>query len=581
MGVPVLAFQFRISRIAVILASILPMFLPTEVTIAQSLPDSQATIKHLRSMQARFERIRRSRLPVTFGSTGGSRCDAYVGRFCYWHDDRDWQAPEEHPQVSRERLRLLNRLDSAAARFPGDGWIVGQQIRYRVEIGQLSEALAITRGCRAPTWWCRALEGYVRHSRGEFAAADSTFGLALAAMSDERECEWRDVSFLLQGDARDTYEHRECLERRELEDRLWWLSDPLYLVSGNERRTEHYSRLVVNEMMLESAYPRRMPWRRDNRELLVCFGPTIGWERRSASGTSIGSTGSIVGYHRKDSWHFVPTADYLADLSTIRVGEWDLEPERPVERYGAAYSHEFAELTHNLYVFRDRDSALVVATCVSPTSGETETVESGMVITADETSSPVTARGYHCEVMVAPVPIRPALVSIEAVSHSDSIAARSRYWLDIPAHLSGGEESDLSISDLMLLAPGDESPDRLELALPLAMPSSSVTAGDEIGLYWEVYGLDRHSDSLQFSLSVEKIGKSFLRRAAEWAGFARPSNDAIQMKWTEPVINMDNVKRGIRLRLTEDMDGMYVIRLTAMSATGERVMATKVIGIVR
>lgn len=581
MGVPILAFQVRVSRIVVTVASTLPMFIPMETTIAQSLPDSQATVKHLHSMQARFERIRRNRLPVTFGSTGGSRCDAYVGRFCYWHDDRDWEAPEEHPQVSRERLRLLSQLDSAAARFPGDGWIAGQQIRYRVEIGQLSEALAITRGCRAPTWWCRALEGYVHHTRGEFAAADSTFSIALAAMSDERECEWRDVSFLLQGDSRDTYRHRECPGRRELEDRMWWLSDPLYLMPGNERRTEHYSRLVVNEMMLESAYPRTMPWGRDNRELLVRFGPTIGWERKSSSATSIGSTGSVVGYHRKDSWHFVPTADYLRDLSTIRVGEWDLEPDRPVERYGVAYSHEFAKLTHNLYVFRDRDSALVVAACVSPTPDETETVESGMVITADETSTPVTARGYQCQVMVAQVPIRPALVSIEAVSGSDSIAARSRYWLDIPAHLSGGDASDLSISDLMLLAPAHESPDRLELAIPLAMPSSSVTSGHEIGLYWEVYGLNRHSDSLQFSLSVDKIGKSFLRRAAEWAGFARPSNDLIQVKWTEPVLNMGTVKRGITLRLTEDMDGTYVIRLTATSATGKRVMATNVIEVVR
>jgi hypothetical protein len=476
---------------------------------------------------------------------------------------------------------LLSQLDSAAARYPGDGWITGQQIRYRVEIGQLSEALAIARGCRAATWWCRALEGYVHHTKGEFAAADSTFDIALAAMSDERECEWRDVSLLLQGDARDTYGHRKCLERRALEDRLWWLSDPLYLVPGNERRTEHYSRLVVNEMMLESASPRTIPWRRDNRELLVRFGPTIGWERRSTGRTSMGSDGGVVGHHRRDSWHFVPTADYLTDLSTIRLGDWDLEPERPVERFGAGYAHEFVELTHNLYVFRDRDSAVVVTSCISPASGEIEAVKSGIVITADEKSTPVTAPGCNCGVMVARVPMRPALVSVEAISRTDSLAARSRYWLDIPAHLSRGAESDLSISDVMLLDASDEAPDRLELAIPLAMPSSAVTAGDEIGLYWEVYGLDPHSDSLQFSLSVDKIGKGFLRRAAEWAGLVRPSHDIIQMKWTEPVVNKDTVKRGIVLRLTDEMDGSYVIRLTAMSATGEEVMAAKVIEIVR
>ncbi|MEJ2240154.1 MAG: hypothetical protein P8X82_17830 [Gemmatimonadales bacterium] len=512
MSAPILASRFRIPPIAAIVASILAAHGFTGKATAQPFPDSLDTIKRLRSSQSRFERIRRNRLPLSFYPSGSSRCDLHVGRFCYWHDDNDWHAPEEHPQVSRERRQLLSQLDSAAARLPGDGWITGQRIRYLIEISQLSEALAIARDCTAAIWWCRALEGHVHHTQGQFAAADSVFDIALDAMTEERECEWRDVSLLLEGKAREMYDEEACLDRREMEDRFWWLADPLYLVPGNERRSEHYSRLVVNELMDESASPRTIPWGRDNRELLVRFGPVTGWERNSGSRATIGSRGGVVGHHRNESWHFAPIADHLMDLSQIRVGEWDLEPYKPHERYGTGYAVEFTELTHNLYVFRDGDSAAVVTACVPPASkaidgSDRETskgVESGMIIAANETSTVVTKHSNDCAAMV-------------------------------------------------------------------------VTAGDEIGLYWEVYGLDPYSNSVQFSLSVNKIGKSFLRRAAEWVGLVGSGEEVIEMRWTEPVLDVATLKRGIMLRLTEEMSGTYMIRLTAMSATGERVMASRMI----
>jgi hypothetical protein len=585
MSAPILASRFRIPPIAAIVASILAAHGFTGKATAQPFPDSLDTIKRLRSSQSRFERIRRNRLPLSFYPSGSSRCDLHVGRFCYWHDDNDWHAPEEHPQVSRERRQLLSQLDSAAARLPGDGWITGQRIRYLIEISQLSEALAIARDCTAAIWWCRALEGHVHHTQGQFAAADSVFDIALDAMTEERECEWRDVSLLLGGKARDMYDDKTCLDRREMEDRFWWLADPLYMVPGNERRSEHYSRLVVNELMDESASPRTIPWGRDNRELLVRFGPVTGWERYSGSRATIGSRGGVVGHHRNESWHFAPIADHLMDLSQIRVGEWDLEPYKPHERYGTGYAVEFTELTHNLYVFRDGDSAAVVTACVPPASkaidgSDRETskgVESGMIIAANETSTVVTKHSNDCAAMVASISAQSTLVSVEAISRSDSVAARSRYWLDIPERLSGGAESDLSISDVMLVDTDDEVPSHLELAARLARPSSVVTAGDEIGLYWEVYGLDPYSNSVQFSLSVNKIGKSFLRRAAEWVGLVGSGEEVIEMRWTEPVLDVATLKRGIMLRLTEEMSGTYMIRLTAMSATGERVMANRMI----
>jgi hypothetical protein len=177
--------------------------------------------------------------------------------------------------------------------------------------------------------------------------------------------------------------------------------------------------------------------------------------------------------------------------------------------------------------------------------------------------------------MAVTVPIAPALVSVEALSRSDSVAARDRYWLDIPARL--GSDTDLSVSDLMPIQPGEELPVDLAGAMPVALPSTELSPGDEMGLYWEVYGLDPTWNSVEISLSVEKVGKGFFRRVAEWAGVVGKRSDRIRMRWTEHVPATVTLKRAITLRLTPSMDGTYVIQLAVRAATGEGAVTTRLI----
>ena len=112
-----------------------------------------------RAAQSEFERFRVSRLPWSQGSRGGP-CDEVVGRFCYWHEgDTRRPPPAEPADVPAARDTLLDRLDAAAARAPGDGWILGQRVRYRIEAGRPLEAAAVAAACGADPWWCAALEG--------------------------------------------------------------------------------------------------------------------------------------------------------------------------------------------------------------------------------------------------------------------------------------------------------------------------------------------------------------------------------------------------------------------------------------
>ncbi|UCD23763.1 MAG: hypothetical protein JSW51_12115 [Gemmatimonadota bacterium] len=549
----------------------------------QEVPDSGDVLKQLRSAQARFERIRRSNLPFASG-LGGGRCDENVGRFCYWYDEDDsWQQPEENEETTREREFLLRRLDSAAAALPGDRWIAGQRIRYLLETERNDAALEVAESCGAERWWCKALAGYVRHSAGDYLAAETAFESSLAAMSPDQRCEWRDISLLLKGKTRGYYEDRDCDERRDFENRFWWLSDPLYAVPGNERRTEHHARVVVGKILESSASPRSIPWGRDNLELLYRYGRVIGWQRRYSSRLSTSLDGGVVGHHRSYSWHFEPPSEYLEDISEIRVRRWDLEPERPHTRYALEYATDFRPLDHVLSLFHQNGSAAIVARCEMPVVAESTDRpdsshtrwESALVVSQSEAKPLILVREPDCHPMTVTVPVAPVLVSVETLSRADSVAARDRYWLDIPARL--GSADTLSVSDLMPIDPVSELPVDLAEAIPLARSTLRFAPADELGLYWEVYGLDPTWSSVEISLSVEKVGKGFFRRVGEWAGVVGKRSDQIRMQWIESVPATVTLNRAITVLLTPSMDGSYAIQLKVRAPNGDEALTTRLI----
>ncbi|HEX9167004.1 MAG TPA: hypothetical protein VF862_13915, partial [Gemmatimonadales bacterium] len=162
---------------------------------SQSSPDSARLSREARSAQAAFERARRHLLPVTTAGLG--RCDVRLGRFCYWYDEGDPPPPLEPLQIAALRERFLVRLDSLAARSPGDAWIAGQRVRYLVEAGRHAEAVEVARAC-GDSWRCSAMAGFALHAGRQFPEADSAFGVALAGMSAEQRCQWTDLTPLLE-----------------------------------------------------------------------------------------------------------------------------------------------------------------------------------------------------------------------------------------------------------------------------------------------------------------------------------------------------------------------------------------------
>ena len=159
----------------------------------------------------------------------------------------------------RYALRAL--LDSAALALPGDARIAGQRVRFALDAGDVSGAASAAASCSGEPVRCGLLRGFVRYRAGDVRMADSIFTSIAQAMRDDERCAWNDVRMLLDADTRRAYTGMSCEARADFEARLWWLSDPLYLEPGNERRAEHVARKVWAALLTPLGFDGRQHWR--------------------------------------------------------------------------------------------------------------------------------------------------------------------------------------------------------------------------------------------------------------------------------------------------------------------------------
>jgi hypothetical protein len=548
---------------------------------SRSVPvDTQRISRDARSDQHRFERLRRGHLPYTY-LAAPRRCDEVVGRFCLWHDDEDerWTARPESDAIRRGRERLLGELERAAVDAPADPWIAGQRVRYLVEAGRHEDAVTIARACRAvPDWWCPALEGFALHAAAAFPAADSAFSRALAAMPEAERCRWSDVAVLIDdARVRAAYAGTPCPARDSVERRFWWLADPLYLVPGNDHRTEHYARLVLDALQRRAESGFGLRWGEDLRELLLRYGWPAGWERDARRTSTLLEDGSIVGHHPPGARTLAPPRAALERPTAFAPGDWSLDPARPRSTHLPPYAVAFDALEHQLAVFRRGDSSVVVAAWDAADSLPAgSTVEAALVLAPDERTQPLVARspGGPRGAAVATVRATPLLVSVEALARGERRAARARYGLTL-APLAAGT---FAISDLLLFHPQDSLPDSLAVAARDALGSLRVRSGERVGVYWEVYGLGGRDDQLSITVTLVREGKSWLRRTFEWAGLARDRSRRAHLEWAEqPRTDGALLPRAVTLDLADVQPGVYRLAVEARRAGGEAARAERTV----
>src|SRR2546423_3221625 len=510
--------------------------------------DSAEVAKRARDLQAAFERRRRHMLPRFYIGTA-DHC-LIVGRFCEWHPNlSDYVVPDEGKDIVRARAELLRDLEKASDALPGDDWIAGQRIRYLVEAHDTS-AVTVARACRATKWWCDALLGLSLHVRGNFAAADSAFGLGLDGMPAPMHWHWINLSPLLDDDIRGTYHKMSCGQREAADARIWWVADPLFMTPGNERRTEHFSRVLQTMLQANAVNTYGSSWGGDLAELILRFGWAEKWTQEPSRSMYTESQPSITGHEREPGYHFFLTQQPPDSLALIVDSVFDIYQFPPREQYAPVYTRGFVRLDAQVARFRRGDSTRVIAAYDVGTDtifGRTKFV-AGLIAMGDESTTPSTTLVEDSptrNVLIVSTPWKEQLIGVELMAKDSAAVARWRSgFSEIP--LDSGR---ISVSDLLFVDGAPALPSDLDEAAQRAHGGTKFRRNAKIGLFWELYGKTPADSALPISLTIMPLDEGLLRRTFRALHIA-PKLTPLNIRWQENGAAGDLSARSLLLDLS-------------------------------
>ncbi|MEX2048389.1 MAG: hypothetical protein WEB90_02305 [Gemmatimonadota bacterium] len=515
--------------------------------------DASDALGQARAAQARYERARERTFPFTFAS-GGGPCDEVVGRLCTWFGEGEWIPEPEPAEARRLREGLLAELDSLQTLVPGDAWILGQRVWHRAEGGAWEDALATARVCGAAApWWCSALEGLALHGLGRSAASERAFEHAVRALdgvAPERARDWRVPERAVDDEAGAWL---RALEREGPDalalglERLWALADPLYLVDGNDRLSEHYARWTVATLKDGARNPFRLRWGRDLEELTVRHGWEIGWERTAS--TQLGGSFGVIGHRHAEGREYMPSGETLVEPAAARVESFLADRRSPRSLHTPRYAPILLPMESQFAVFPRADRMVLVATAALPEDtsfhalheharpwmepGEQATQPDVRGLFALDVESgrrfERRAEGSTEGALMLEIPVGPYWISVESWSPAQMRAGRARLGLErVPA------PPDVAVlSDPLLLQGGQGVPQSLAEALPSVLPTVEVEPRQRVAIAWEVSGLGFRPETFRFTLSVERTDRGLFRRLGEWVGVARRP-PSLGLSWEEP-----------------------------------------------
>jgi hypothetical protein len=526
--------------------------------------DSVRVLSNARSAQSRFELVRRNHLPWTW-DRGSGPCDERIGRFCLWYGDgtSTWRPPPDPEPVVDARAVLIARLDTAAAVVPGDWWVSGQRVRYLVEAERFDDAAAAARACRSrDAGWCEALLGYALHSSGDYVRADSAFRAALLRMPERERERWTDLAPLLELGAVRAYRRLDAGEREQFEARFWWLAEPLYMVPGNDRRTEHFARHVVDRLQDRARQTEGIAWGSDLRELLLRYGSPVGWERIRPRTPGLDSNAGMVTRYAPGSRYFDPPRAHVQEPHRIAEDGWDLEYRRARTSYAPAYAAPVEALDYQLAVFRRGDSVRVASShrLREDSLGVRHPAEAAATFASGPAAPRQILRGdadSRPAVLSATLPAEPTLVSLEALARDEKRAARARFGLPLAPPPPHG----LSVSDILLFDEADPLPEELDAALPHMRGTTESRAGERLALFFELYGLSAADLPVDVAVQMVDENVGWMRRAAQRVGIARVQHP-LTVRWQEAPQDPGEVyARSLVIQVPDVSAGTYSLQL--------------------
>jgi hypothetical protein len=582
-------------------------------------------------------------------------CENAIGDYCYgrdnggvaYHGIRSFPATRfydparlgsaaNNSEITKARANLDRHLADALKIIPGDDWIVGQRVRSALEAGQYGSADRAVRTCQATRWWCEALSAYLSYWRHEQFASDSIAHAALSHMAPATRCAWNDVSFILRDAlARNHYDAITCDERVAFEERLWWLSDPLYLSPGNERFVEQFARMVhlrldveyLDALISGARLPIQLLERQRNATRLSTAAdefrqqvgfmksvtvpqapPMIAEPGRTFSTPTLALAGlgidefmaragipdyfiqfvdtvvghplfwTYLGQFDPKQWRgqFLPTTHALLDPLNAVIDDWDPDALYPYEWAVANTEGPMHRLDFQLAYFQRGDSArMVAAVDVSLDTlllTDPQNMVGGLAMTRAPSLPIDTLIQWN----------RSRWVKTPTVSRAPMLVSFEQ--------LAGGRGSGrarfasappptptqrVGLSDVLLIdarAGANALPATLDEAASVAMGRTRLRATEPVGIFWEMYGL-QPGDTVRYALSATPVRKGGIGGVVgRLFGGMSPQ---LHLLWSDPISAAGSIRgQAVGTSLTALEPGQYTLLLTA-TVPGQEPVSTK------
>ncbi len=518
--------------------------------------------------QARFERERRANLPREHGGGYATRCDAQIGRYCYWYDSTQKNAVPEPTRITAARDKLLGVLAAGAAINPLDGWISGQRVRYLMEAGRGAEAIASAEACRAQRWWCLALSGLALHAAERYADADAAFAGALREMPEQQRCAWLDLRKLAPNRLDSELGAADCRERAERADRLWLLSQPLWVIPGNDLRTEHFARLTMAEILERAENAHGLSWSSDSRELLLRYG-WAEWYTRQETSPYSASDGRprVTGHDREPSYFFFPDLPSVRGPPRLTDESWQLRLAAAPTRYAPRHLNRLADLPHQLTRLSLGDSMrLVVVFSPRDTALAKDSTSARVLALIGDTviAGSVSANGRTATLVV---PRRPLVMSVEVQGARSKRAARARYTVDPLSCVP------MCTFDLLLFRPRENADTTFERALERAIDELRHSVRDPLGIFWEVERATGMAEPVWVDLTITRSKVGRLRRLATRLHLG-PAMSPVRLRW-RMALEGKRSSGSVNVRLPELARGAHHVLLRIEPADGPPLRAER------
>lgn len=383
---------------------------------------------------------------------------------------------------------------------------------------------------------------------------------------------------LLDDDIRGTYKKLPCSQREAIDMRIWWVADPLYMIPGNERRTEHYSRVLHTALETDAANTYGSSWGGDLAELIVRFGWAEKWTQEPSQSMYPTAKPNISGHEREPGYHFFLTQPPPDSLALITDSVFDMYQFPPREQYAPTYTKGFVRLDAQVARFRRGDSTRIVAAYDVSTDTIFGKVRfaAAVVASGDEAITPAIAEVDTSpvkNVLTVSTPWKSQIVGVELLAKDSAAAARWRSgFAEIP--LDSGR---ISVSDLLFVDGAPSLPNDLDEAIPRAHGGTKFQHDQKIGLFWELYGRTPADSALPISLTITPVDESLLRRTFRALRIA-PKLSPINIRWRENGAAGVLSARTVVLDLSLVPAGKYAVKLevgSAPAATTQRIIEVK------